>query len=132
MINKVENIIKSQSNLLLLVGRVFVGLTMAIAHGYPKLMNMSGFTANVAKMGMPLPEVSAALAMGSELLGGILIAVGFKTRFASLALFGTMLVAGLVVHGADPFSKKEMALLYAAACLILMAVGPGKFSIDKD
>ncbi|MEC9281400.1 MAG: DoxX family protein [Bdellovibrionota bacterium] len=132
MIQKVENLFKANSNLLLLIGRLFIGLTMAISHGYGKMMNMSGFIGNVAKMGFPLPEVMGSLAMGSELIGGLLIAIGFKTRLAAFTVFGTMLVAAFVVHGADPFGKKEFALVYAAACLIIMAVGPGKFSFDKD
>lgn len=132
MIQKIENLFKTNSNLLLLIGRVFIGLTMAIGHGYGKLMNMSGFIGKVGQMGFPLPELMGSVAMGSELIGGILIAIGFKTRIAALAVFGTMMGAAFVVHGADPFAKKEFALVYAAACLIIMAVGPGKFSIDKD
>ena len=132
MLQKFESLLRSNTNVFLLIGRLFIGLTMAFAHGYPKLMNMSGFTANVAKMGLPLPELSAALAMTAELLGGLMIAIGFRTRFASFALLFTMLVAGFIVHGADPFAKKEMALLYAASCLLLLGTGPGKFSVDKN
>jgi putative oxidoreductase len=41
-----------------------------------------------------------------------------------------MLVAAFVVHGDDPWSKKELALLYAIPFLTLGLTGPGRFSID--
>ena len=42
----------------------------------------------------------------------------------------TMVVAAFVVHGADPFGKKELALLYGAGALTLMLTGAGRLSID--
>ena len=42
----------------------------------------------------------------------------------------TMAVAGLIVHGGDPFQKKETSLLYLSVYLMLFAFGPGKFSVD--
>ena len=35
-----------------------------------------------------------------------------------------------MVHGADPFAKKELALLYGAGALTLMLTGPGQLSLD--
>lgn len=131
MFKAVENIIKSNSNILALVSRVFIGAAMA-SHGYPKLMGMSGFSANMAKMGIPFPEVTAALVMLVELLGGILIVIGWKTRLSAFAVTMVMFGAAFIVHASDPFAKKEMALLYAAACILLMASGPGRFSLDKE
>ena len=130
MLNKLEQIFHNNQNLLALIGRVFIGLAMA-SHGYGKLMGMQNFSGYMVKLGVPFPDATAVIVMLIELLGGILIAVGWKTRLNSFLVMGTMLVAGLWVHAADPFSKKEMALLYAAACLVLMAFGPGKFSVDK-
>lgn len=130
MINKIEDLFQQNANILALIGRVFVGLAMA-SHGYGKLMGMKGFAGYMTKLGMPAPEALAAIVMLIELLGGVFIAVGWKTRFNSFLVMGTMLGAGFIAHGADPFAKQEKALLYAATCLILMAFGPGKFSLDK-
>lgn len=130
MIQRIENIFYSNQNILSLIGRVFVGLAMA-SHGYSKLMGMKGFIGFLTKMGVPAPEFTAALVMLVELLGGILIAIGWKTRISSFMVMVTMITAAFLAHGADPFAKKEKALLYAATCLILMAFGPGKFSLDK-
>ena len=49
-------------------------------------------------LGMPLPEVMAALATGAELLGGAALLLGVATRLACVPLMVTMLVAALTVH----------------------------------
>ena len=42
----------------------------------------------------------------------------------------TMLVAAMVIHGADPFAKKEFALLYFFGFLAITLLGAGKYSLD--
>jgi putative oxidoreductase len=41
-----------------------------------------------------------------------------------------MVIAGFVVHAADPFAKQEMSLVYLAVYLLLMVFGVGKVSVD--
>jgi putative oxidoreductase len=118
------------SPILYLVARVSFGVFMA-THGYPKLMNMAGFIENVGKM-FPLPMIMGPLAVFAELVGGILVAIGYKTRLACVLIFFTMIGAAFVVHAADPFSKKEFALVYAILALVFMAKGSGRFSLDRD
>lgn len=115
----------------LFLARGFVGLTMAFGHGYGKILDLPKFTENVANQGYPYPEVFALAAVLSELVGGVLIALGLFTRGASLFLLITMLNAAFVVHQLDPFQKKEFALLYGATFLILLFVGPGRLSLDS-
>ncbi len=64
---------------------------LGIAHyGYGKTFggHMDKFAAGVAQMGLPLPVVFAWAAAFSELLGGILVAVGFQTRAAACRAVG--------------------------------------------
>ncbi len=42
-----------------------------------------------------------------------------------------MAVAAFVVHGADPFERKEMALLYLIGFTAIALLGAGKYSVDK-
>lgn len=114
----------------LLLVRVLFGLTLALAHGSKKLTGLEAFVASVAKKGILLPELLAPLAMMSEFLGGLLLALGLLTRVAALFVLGTMLVAAVYVHAADPFSKKELALAYAAVALALFFWGAGRHSLD--
>ncbi|MEL6672891.1 MAG: DoxX family protein [Bacteroidota bacterium] len=119
------------SNIGLLILRVFTGLSMALAHGWGKLMNPGGITEGVTNMGFPMPGVFAWAAIISEFFGGILIAMGLLTRPASLFLTITMVVAAFIRHADDPFSRKEKALLYAAICLFLVMKGAGTYSLDQ-
>jgi uncharacterized membrane protein YphA (DoxX/SURF4 family) len=49
-------------------------------------------------LGLPFPELMAALAGGTELLGGLLLIIGLGTRLISIPLMVTMLVAIFAVH----------------------------------
>lgn len=49
-------------------------------------------------LGLPFPTLLAALATSTEIMGSILLAVGLLTRFISIPLIITMLVAIVTVH----------------------------------
>ncbi len=49
-------------------------------------------------LGMPLPDLMAFLAASTEFFGGIAILIGFATRWFSIPLMFTMLVAALTAH----------------------------------
>lgn len=67
--------------------------------GWNKLI---GFENTVAwfdsSLGLPFPELMAALAAGTEFFGGILLVAGLATRWISVPLMVTMLVAIVTVH----------------------------------
>lgn len=115
----------------LLIFRLFVGLTMAFAHGLGKLPPSEQLIGGVSSMGFPAPIVFAWAAALAEFVGGVLIAGGLFARHASLFLGFTMAVAAFVAHSADPFNVKEMALLYLASCVLLFFTGAGRFSLDS-
>lgn len=115
----------------LLLFRLFIGLAMAFSHGLGKMPPPEQMITGLAAMGFPLPILFAWCAGLSEFLGGLLIAAGLFTRWAAAFLGITMAVAAFVAHAADPFGKKEMALLYLAACVLLLLQGGGKFSLDR-
>ncbi len=103
---------------------------MLLGHGLPKLMT---FGEKLHRFPDPIgvgSEVSLTLAVFAEVVCAGLIAVGFATRLATIPLLVTMLVAALVIHGDDPWARKEFALLYAIPALTLLLTGPGKLSVD--
>lgn len=117
----------------LLFLRVVVGFGLA-THGYQKLFGgrMDQFIAGVRDIGFPLPTLFAWIAALSELLGGILVALGLKTRIAAAFAFVTMAVAAFIRHSNDAFHVKELALVYLAGFGAIMLIGAGKFSLDRS
>lgn len=111
--------------------RVFVGLSLAFAHGFGKLPPSEGFIGGVGDMGFPAPVVFAWAAALSEFVGGILLAVGFLTRPSAAAIAFTMGVAAFVRHAADPFKAKELALVYFCVALVFLVRGGGRYSVDR-
>ena len=49
-------------------------------------------------LGLPMPELLAFLATWTEILGAVLLAIGLATRWISIPLMVTMIVAALAVH----------------------------------
>ncbi|MEM6278106.1 MAG: DoxX family protein [Verrucomicrobiota bacterium] len=114
----------------LLILRLFTGGCMLLAHGWGKLAKFGELS---GKFPDPIGIGSApslALAVFAEVFCAIAIMIGLFTRAAAIPLLITMLVAAFVVHGADPFQKKEFALLYAAPFLMLILTGAGAYSVD--
>lgn len=63
-------------------------------------------------------SLTAALgyaAIYAELFGGASIALVFLLRPSAFFALTTMLVAAFYARGDDPFSQKELSLLYAAS-----------------
>ena len=77
----------------------------------------------------------AATAAGSELVGGVLTAVGLGGPLGPMAVIGTMAVATQTAHrGKGPFvadGGPELTLTNIAAATTIAVVGPGRFSLDR-
>jgi len=117
-------------DIVLLVVRVFVGFAM-LSHGFPKLQMLlaGGKIEFFDFMGLG-PQVSLILTVFAEFVCSILLILGLFTRVSLGFLIFTMIIAAFVVHGADPFEKREMSLVYLSVYLLLMVIGAGKVSVD--
>ena len=117
-------------DLAVLLLRLVIGILM-LTHGIPKLFSLvSGQVEFPALFGLS-PALSLSLAVFAEVGCSLLILVGIGTRLATIPLMFTMLVAVFYIHGADPLAKKEVAILYLLAYIILFFTGSGKYSIDN-
>jgi putative oxidoreductase len=75
-----------------------------------------------------------------ELVGGLLIAIGLKTRWAAFLCSGMMAVAYLQFHWKFQFgpeffpviNRGELALIYAFLFLYIACRGGGIWAIDKE
>ncbi|HWM91439.1 MAG TPA: DoxX family protein [Thermoanaerobaculia bacterium] len=119
----------------LLLIRVVAGIGFMF-HGWGKIQNPFGWMGPEA----PIPGIFQALAALSEFGGGLAWVLGLLTPLASLGIGITMAVA-FSFHAfqqGDPFvaqgpgqASYEPALLYLALAVLMFAMGPGRFSLDK-
>jgi putative oxidoreductase len=90
---------------------------------------------------VPFPHLMAYFVSGVEFVGGCLLAVGFLSSLACVALLVDMLVAILTTKlsampkGLSPLHWLEDLLylpevLYVLFFICLICFGPGKFSVD--
>jgi len=121
----------SKVDLALLIARIGIGMMM-LTHGIPKMAQFFSDEpiafADVFGMGVTL---SLALAVFSEVFCSVLLILGLGTRLAAIPLIFTMLVAVFHIHADDPFSKKEMGMLYLTVYIVLYLAGGGKYALDR-
>jgi putative oxidoreductase len=128
------------ADLAVLVLRLGIGI-MFMAHGLQKTFGMfggpgiQGFTKMIAGLGFS-PAASWAYVAGyTELIGGLLLIVGLGTRVSAFFLFILITVAAVKVHAAKGFFLAqggfEYTFVIASACLALLLLGAGKYSINS-
>ncbi|HET8738094.1 MAG TPA: DoxX family protein [Pricia sp.] len=104
---------------------------MLLTHGLPKFQKI--ISGNL-EFGDPV-GIGAAhslfLAVIGEVICPILIIIGFKTRWMAVIPAIVMAVAGFIHHVADDFGTKEKAFLYFFFFIVIIFLGPGRYSIDK-
>ena len=127
----------------ILLVRVSLGLFFAIS-GANKLFVASGrqtMYETLVATGVPFPHLMAYFVSGVEFVGGCLLAVGFLSSLACVALLVDMLVAILTTKlsampkGLSPLNWLDDFLylpevLYVLFFIWLICSGPGKFSVD--
>ncbi len=119
----------------ILILRITTGFLMFFNHGLGKI---TAGTERWERLGHALTDIIGIdafhvffgfMASLAESLGAILIAFGLFTRISSFLLFFTMAIASLKHFIKDDFS--ELALVYALLCIVIMIIGPGKYSADR-
>ena len=122
----------SINNIVMLLARIFVGVSLIFLHGLPKLekFQLGGEIKFYNFLGLGM-ETTLVIAILFELIGAFLIIIGLFTRAASLVLLIVMAVAAFGVHQPDPFNVMESSLLYLTVFALIFAFGPRKFSIDS-
>lgn len=129
---------ESLKNPLSLLGRVLMSW-LFIPAGFGKIAGFAGTVGYATSVGMPLPQVAIAVALVVELLGGIALLVGLKTRWVALALAGFTAVATFFFHNywALPADQQMMQQLLfnknvavVGGLLAFAAFGAGAWSLD--
>ncbi|HEX4119874.1 MAG TPA: DoxX family protein [Verrucomicrobiae bacterium] len=106
--------------------------------GRAHLENLDKTTAFFRSLHIPLPHLNACIAGGTECVGGLLLLVGVGSRLICLPLIFTMIIAYVTAESdslkqifSDPDKFVSASpFLFMLTCIIVLAFGPGVFSID--
>ncbi|MEH3145140.1 MAG: DoxX family protein [Methylobacterium frigidaeris] len=127
------------SQFLFSLARILV-VVLFVVSGVGKLMNPGGVAAAVAGKGLPYPQVLAYLAIAAELGLGLLIALGYYARAASLLLAVFTAATIVLFHdfwrmGGDALRQNQIHamknLSIIGALLMICAAGPGRFAVNQ-
>jgi putative oxidoreductase len=116
-----------------LLARIAVGVVFA-GTGWGKLHGLEDVTRFFTELGLPAPHFQAILVGTTEFAGGLLVLFGLATRFASLPLACTMVVAILTAKRADIDGVRTLLgfdeFLYLVIFAWLALQGAGRASLD--
>ena len=109
----------------------FISGFLMIHIGYGKLVHfdkIKGEFMNFMGLGS---SFSLGLTIFAEFFCSLLIILGLFTRAATIPLIITMCVIIFKVNHSDFFDKGQLPVMYLAAFLTILILGPGKASIDN-
>jgi putative oxidoreductase len=123
-----------------LIGRILLA-ALFVQSGWAKITAFAGTAGYIASKGLPFSELLTAITILIELGGGLLIVVGWKARWAALAMIVFLLAITPIFHGywSAPSDQvmnqylnfwKNVSIL--GGMFVFFASGPGRFSIDRQ
>jgi putative oxidoreductase len=126
------------SSFLALIGRICFSAIFILA-SISKITTFNVTLAAMTKMGVPYAEYVLVLAILFELAGGLLVLLGWYTRFGAFLLLLFIIPVSYFMHpywqmqGADMMMNwqqfmKNISLI--GGCLYIIAYGAGKMSLD--
>jgi putative oxidoreductase len=114
-------------------GRFLIAVIFLLS-GVGKIFAPEATQGYIAAAGLPLPVVGYAIALLAEVGGGLLLLLGYQTRYAALglAIFTVAAAIGFHHNFADQNQMihflKNLAI--TGGLLQIYAFGPGGFSLD--
>ncbi|MEO8752892.1 MAG: DoxX family protein [Casimicrobiaceae bacterium] len=121
-----------------LVARILLTV-MFIISGFGKITGFEGTVGAIASKGLPVPQLMAVGAIVVELGAGLLVLVGYKARWAALAIFLFLIPTTLLFHNywATPQDQAQYInfmknVTIMGGMLMVWAFGPGRLALGRD
>ncbi len=123
-----------------LVARVLLAV-LFIMGGFGKIPGYEGTVGYIASKGMPFPSLMAAGAIAVELGAGVLLLMGYRARWAALAIFLFLIPTTLIFHNfwsvpADQVMAQQTNFFknvsIMGGMLMVWAFGPGRLAVGSD
>ncbi len=132
-----EKLGKWSAPVILLLARLVIGIAF-FNSGLGKLQNLEKTTEFFRDLNIPMPQVNAVMAGSTEMVGGILLAIGLCSRLISIPLAITMIVALATAHREATLNifkdinefAGQAPIPFLLVCLFVFAFGPGALSLD--
>lgn len=124
-------------NISWLLFRFYIGISIAIGAGWPKMNELAApgwFVKQVGELGFTFPSAGfwAAAAAWGEFVGGLCIAVGFFTRFSALQLaFQFFIISFIWYNEPAPIVGMYYQQLLFWSFVLIAAAGSGKYAVDN-
>jgi putative oxidoreductase len=120
-------------NFTALAARILLALIFVLS-GFNKITGFDGTLAYMTSAGLPFTSVLLVLTIAVELGGGILIMLGWRTRWVALLVFLFLIPVTIAFHNpsADPSQMVHLLknLSIMGGMLHLFAFGAGAWSVD--
>jgi putative oxidoreductase len=122
-----------------LLGRVFLS-AIFIVSSLMHIANFKGTEAFMASQGMPTVGFFLVMAIILELIGGLMVLLGFNTKLGAAMLIVFLLPATFIFHRfwglEDPQRQMQMInfmknMSILGGLLVIFALGPGPKSLDQ-
>jgi putative oxidoreductase len=123
-----------------LLARLFLA-ALFVYSGIAKMGNVAGTAGYFGKLGLPGGEAMVWAVIALEVLGGVLIVIGWKTRWIAWAMAIFTVGTGVIGHAFWNLEGAQMNqqltqflknLAVAGGFLMLAWAGPGRYSVDKE
>ena len=115
------------------VGRALIS-TLFILSGLSKIAAPAATIGYIQSVGLPLPTIAFGLAAFVELIGGITLLLGYRTRIVAAVLFVFTLATAVFFHhnfaDVNQFIHFFKNVAIAGGLLQVVAFGGGRLSLD--
>jgi putative oxidoreductase len=124
----------------LLIARVLMSAVFLV-FGVRGIMGFAGSVGYFTKLGFPAPQAMVVLAIIIEIVAGIALLIGWKTRWAAWLLAAFVVIATVMAHRFWEYDAAQYVaqmtnfyknLAIIGGLLVVAAFGAGRYSVDKS
>ena len=123
-----------QTDTIALIGRIFIAVLFLLS-GLGKLAAPAATQAYISAMGLPMPVLAYFGSMAVELIGSVLLIVGFRVRAVSVGMAVFTLLTAVFFHR-NLTDQNQMIHFFkniaiTGGLLQIAAFGAGRFVLDR-